>query len=261
MKTIKRDPKWPEWAEYYAKDKNGCAYVYSCMPYRDEDPDQLDEWEYIGHVASAAENTHSKVTCRNWKSSLRKIEEVKEMNMKTIERDPNWPEWAKYYARDLDGRAYVYEAFPCKNQENTVWWCVSGSRMQYAGDWGLDVFKSCADWQNSVRKIASIDEKPVASAHHPAASSGTVSGTNWLQPSDIKKHPECHSTAMQIIPLLLAMEGEKYPVKGWYRVGLQVWRIDGSPSECTPIAWQPMPNMPNAVSTVASGTSKEMKGD
>lgn len=83
------------------------------------------------------------------------------MAMEKIERDPNWPEWAKYYARDQDGRAYVYESFPFKNQENTVWWCVPGSRMEYAGDWGLDVFKSCTDWQNSVREIASIDEKHV----------------------------------------------------------------------------------------------------
>ena len=76
MKTIKRKPEWPEWAEYYAKDQNGCAYVYSCIPYRDEDPDQLNEWEYIGHIALAADNKH-KTTCRNWKSSLRKIEDLK----------------------------------------------------------------------------------------------------------------------------------------------------------------------------------------
>ena len=77
MKTIERKPEWPEWAEYYAKDQNGCAYVYSSMPYRDDALYKPDAWAHSGHIAPAAENTHSQVTCRNWKSSLRKIEDHK----------------------------------------------------------------------------------------------------------------------------------------------------------------------------------------
>ena len=68
---------------------------------------------------------------------------------------------------------------------------------------------------------------------------------NWLRPSDIEKHPEYHSTAMRIVPVLLAVPGDKYPVKGWYIASIQEWRIDGSPSQWTPTAWQPMPDMPN----------------
>lgn len=65
---------------------------------------------------------------------------------------------------------------------------------------------------------------------------------HWLQPQDIETLTEYHSTATQMVPLLFAIEGEKYPVIGWYVAGLQKWRNDGPPSGWVPpIAWLPMP--------------------
>jgi hypothetical protein len=77
MKTIKKDPKWPEWAKYYARDhawesSNGLAYVYEFPPYVCE---STNRWAPRWGKALLVDQPEKR--CRNWRSSLRKIEDVK----------------------------------------------------------------------------------------------------------------------------------------------------------------------------------------
>lgn len=67
---------------------------------------------------------------------------------------------------------------------------------------------------------------------------------NWRNPYDILAHQEYQSDPMNTIPLLLAFDGDKYPRVGWYIASIDEWRQEGSPSSFSPIAWQPMPDMP-----------------
>ncbi len=71
----------------------------------------------------------------------------------------------------------------------------------------------------------------------------------WNKASSIKLFPKIHSEAMNIHRLLLAMPryGDHPPsvTIGWYFGGLMnVWRIDGSPSDQHPTHWMLIPELP-----------------
>lgn len=69
----------------------------------------------------------------------------------------------------------------------------------------------------------------------------------WFKPKEIETSTQYHSTSNQIIPLLLVIKGREYPVEGWYDISIadrRRWRINAEPSICKPIAWRPMPSMP-----------------
>jgi len=71
----------------------------------------------------------------------------------------------------------------------------------------------------------------------------------WNSPGSIALYPELHSEAMKITRLLLAMPryGEHPPTIaiGWYFGGLMnVFRVDGSPSDQHPTHWMMLPELP-----------------
>jgi len=71
----------------------------------------------------------------------------------------------------------------------------------------------------------------------------------WKKVKSIVAYPELHSQAMNITRLLLAMPryGEHPPSVqiGWYYGGLMnVFRVDGSPSDQHPTHWMPLPELP-----------------
>ncbi len=68
---------------------------------------------------------------------------------------------------------------------------------------------------------------------------------NWIKSDQIALLPHCHSTAMEMKPLLLAIPGRAHAREGYYFGGLmQEWREGGSPSEAHPTHWMPMPVAP-----------------
>ena len=68
----------------------------------------------------------------------------------------------------------------------------------------------------------------------------------WKVAEAIKDFPDLHSDPMNIKPLLLAIPADHArPVIGWYYGGIiNVFRMDGSPSDQYPTHWTTLPELP-----------------
>ena len=75
--------------------------------------------------------------------------------MKNTEKTitPDWataPEWAKYYAKDLDGRECWFESMPYADLLSGLW-LNSGVTRYLNFEYYINPEK-CIDWQNSLQK-------------------------------------------------------------------------------------------------------------
>ena len=71
--------------------------------------------------------------------------------------------------------------------------------------------------------------------------------SQWFTPQSIEDYPEYHSNSRDgnIIPILILVEWNPYPVIGHYYAGLLgEFRANGSPSEQFPSLWTPLPPIP-----------------
>lgn len=78
-KTIKRDPKWPTWAHWYARSRCGCCWVFSTRPYPLQGVN-ADGWEDLDAGAYWPEKVEEcflgegkAKPCKAWRKSLRRI--------------------------------------------------------------------------------------------------------------------------------------------------------------------------------------------
>lgn len=73
MRQIKRKSTWPVWAKYYARDRNGCAYIYEYKPERFE-----IAWSQFpknaGRIMHADDDgIYGPELCERWEDSLSEI--------------------------------------------------------------------------------------------------------------------------------------------------------------------------------------------
>lgn len=68
---------------------------------------------------------------------------------------------------------------------------------------------------------------------------------DWVEADRIEECEELFSTALHIIPLLLAIpDVYKYPRIGWYIANLKEFRVEGSPSQWQPTHFRALPALP-----------------
>jgi hypothetical protein len=70
---------------------------------------------------------------------------------------------------------------------------------------------------------------------------------NWILANEIGLYTRWHSTALKIKRLLIVLPEIEGPVRiGWYFGGkMNIWRMDGSPSDVKPTHWMALPKPPH----------------
>ena len=69
----------------------------------------------------------------------------------------------------------------------------------------------------------------------------------WLPSSHINDYPELHSTSLEIVRLLVAVEGQKEAWFGWFNPEADRWWIECSPSKWTITHFMPLPSLPREI--------------
>ncbi len=136
--TLALEPIWelaPEWAKYWAMDKEGDGYWYENHP-----TEGLTAWYHTG--GDVEQNVGVGEEVENWKDTLRERD-----GAVLVSSTPDWssaPEWARWWAEDEDGRHFWYPIKPVLHSEM---WKVDGTEFELAGSESTGV-----DWRNSLTK-------------------------------------------------------------------------------------------------------------
>jgi hypothetical protein len=145
-KTLAMEPIWeiaPEWAKYWAVDKDGDGYWYENEPSTGASAwyKSSGDTEQVCSLGGEVEN---------WKDTLRE----REGSLRTVGSFAlDWssaPEWAKWWAEDEDGRHFWYAIKPVLHSDM---WKVDGTTFELAGSSSTGV-----DWE------ISLTERPAGSA-------------------------------------------------------------------------------------------------
>ena len=133
-------PDCPEWANWAAVDKTGCAYYYSDSPVC-----KSAYWEYDYNQPASRYEHRCEIgmfDSSDWKNSLieRPANDLPKLTIDVFDH-PECPKWARYAAVDQGGNAFFHAEKPIINCCH--WMC------NYSGSKYIGKFDS-SDWRNSL---------------------------------------------------------------------------------------------------------------